>query len=219
MVEQNYCVDRAGWPRGPWDEEPEDLVEWEYAGLKCVARRHHELGHWCGYVAVPPAHPMNSYLAANEYYNTDLNVHGGVTYVSNRAPNGEEIAAMWIGFDCAHAEDAYVYKQLHSLLSHGTYRTLAYVKSETNSLAEQIASRHQEELMHVELVDEEYTFILYTDDHRIHVQRYGDPWIVIDEGHEAVLALMRELSDAQEDVKRQAEAVMPGSWVGDESEF
>lgn len=52
-------VDRAGWPSGPWDAEP-DKVTWvdKATGLDCMIRRGGG-GAWCGYVGVPPWHPWH----------------------------------------------------------------------------------------------------------------------------------------------------------------
>lgn len=56
-------IDRTGWPSGPWDDEP-DRVEWrdEATGLPCLALRNDMFGSWCGYVAVPPGHPVHGLL-------------------------------------------------------------------------------------------------------------------------------------------------------------
>lgn len=52
-------IDKSAWGDGPWTSEP-DRAEWEHAGLPCLALRGPEFsGHWCGYVAVPPGHPMH----------------------------------------------------------------------------------------------------------------------------------------------------------------
>lgn len=52
-------IDKSAWPRGERDDEP-DKVQWpdEATGLPCLAVRHPELGHWCGYVGVAPGHPL-----------------------------------------------------------------------------------------------------------------------------------------------------------------
>jgi hypothetical protein len=54
---------RAGWPSGPWDDEP-DFLAWvePETGYRCCAMRH-LLGNWNGYVKVPP----ESLLAGMEY--------------------------------------------------------------------------------------------------------------------------------------------------------
>jgi hypothetical protein len=101
-------IDRSGWPKGPWDDEP-DRHEWRTkAGYPGLAVRH-SLGHWCGYVAVPPGHAA---------YGKDddaagVSVHGGITYASvcngdicHVPEPGEPDDVYWLGFDCAHSRDA-----------------------------------------------------------------------------------------------------------------
>jgi hypothetical protein len=100
-------VDRTGWPKGPWDNEP-DRLDWKTkAGFPAIALRHSS-GHWCGYVGVPNGHPA--------YGNGDeaiVDVHGGVTYASKCAGRvchvpvpGEPADVFWLGFYFAHSGDA-----------------------------------------------------------------------------------------------------------------
>lgn len=71
--------------------------EFEECGLQCCTRTN-DLGHRCGYVALPKGHP----LFGKDYdkcYNIapDLEVDGGITFA-----NGTD--DMWIlGWDAAHA--------------------------------------------------------------------------------------------------------------------
>jgi hypothetical protein len=150
------------WPTGPWDGEP-DRVLWidEATGLHCLARRA-EMGHWCGYVAVPKTHP----LFGKDYNEVDydkVTPHGGLTYaqecagdpdrgICHRTDGGDH--AWWFGFDCAHAWDygpgTACFRA--AILDHGddrrpadpawdeTYRTLDYVKRECGKLAAQLAA-------------------------------------------------------------------------------
>ena len=152
--------DRKGWPNGPWDNEP-DRAQWVteagYAGL--IVRAHH--GALCGYVGVPNGHPAYGAKAwgvavdgggANVPEMDDLNVHGGLTYGSKcrgaicHVPEpGMPDDVFWHGFDCAHSGDACPgLMATVSLLSlgfgrrdHGTYRDMAYVRGEVESLARQ----------------------------------------------------------------------------------
>lgn len=102
-----YVVDKAGWGDGPWHAEP-DRVEWEHAGLPCLAVRG-PAGAWCGYAAVPPAHPLHGKSTED----IDVEVHGGLTY-ANRCQGhichvpkpGEPDDVYWFGFDCAHSGDS-----------------------------------------------------------------------------------------------------------------
>jgi len=71
------------------------------------------LGHYCGYVGVPPGHPAygGDYTSDEDIY--FLEVHGGVTYSGEQnEENGNyptqdpEYDGRWfIGFDAAHAYD------------------------------------------------------------------------------------------------------------------
>ena len=91
------------WGNGEWVEE-EDLVTWEYKGIKCRAIRlafpegpkHFFGGYLCGYVQIPKNHPWNY----SEWDEIDCEVHGGITY-KDEEPGG----FVWIGFDCAHSHD------------------------------------------------------------------------------------------------------------------
>lgn len=67
--------DKSDWGAGPWQDEP-DRVEWDHAGLPCLAARSPTGGNWCGYAAVPPGHPLHG----QDYNAVDVDVHGGLTY-------------------------------------------------------------------------------------------------------------------------------------------
>lgn len=127
----------ADWGAGPWDEEP-DRVEWrdEATGLPCLALRHERLGHWCGYVAVPPGHPAHG----RGYDDVPAEVHGGLTYaekchgqVCHKPAPGEPEDAWWLGFDCAHGWDL-----SPGLYRSALYRDLPYVQAECAALARQL---------------------------------------------------------------------------------
>jgi hypothetical protein len=156
-------VDKSLWGSGPWTTEP-DRLEWEHAGLPCLAVRGPEFsGHWCGYVAVPPAHPLHG----QHYDGPDVTVHGGLTY-SNRCDGhvchvpkpGDPDDVWWFGFDCAHSGDLspasharYLgrgypfsdkpYDHARAVATDDgfvdVYRTLDYVQAEANTLAEQLS--------------------------------------------------------------------------------
>src|SRR5881397_2025724 len=93
------------WGSGPWQAEP-DHVEWidEATDMPCIANRNMILGHWNGYVAIPPGHP---YLENK----VDVKVHGGITF---RGPCNKKVGICseqaredieFIGFDCGHCFD------------------------------------------------------------------------------------------------------------------
>jgi hypothetical protein len=90
--------------------------------MDCAIIRHSHLGHLCGYVKMPKGYE----LSEDDLYS--LEVHGGITYDKNN----------WIGFDCAHSGDL----APASKESYGVYRNFAYVKAETQRLAEQVGRRY-----------------------------------------------------------------------------
>jgi hypothetical protein len=134
---------KAGWPAGPWTDEP-DRVEFEHAGLPCLILRN-RMGTLCGYAAVAPGHPWHGKrYDADE---VDVDVHGGLTYsdkcrdqICHVAKPGESDDVYWFGFDCGHAWDItpamLVY---HEPFEGEVYRDIAYVRREVESLAEQLS--------------------------------------------------------------------------------
>jgi hypothetical protein len=143
----NHKIDRTGWDPGPWDSEP-DRVDWESYGLPCLMIRN-SLGNWCGYVGVAEGHKY----FGKDYDQTDVSVHGGLTYADSckgvicHVPKpGMPEKVWWLGWDAAHLGD-YVpgmYTRKHrsiGIYGHDgdTYKDLAYVKQETESLAEQLS--------------------------------------------------------------------------------
>lgn len=104
MKEQSWKddkIERAGWPAGPWSDEP-DKMQWidDATGMACLAVRHPHSGHWCGYVGVEPGHMLHGkdYGAAGVFTCGDtceegedgyhygctpqahLEAHGGITF-------------------------------------------------------------------------------------------------------------------------------------------
>lgn len=150
---------RAKWPKGPWSAEP-DRVEWRHSsGLICLIRRAPISGALCGYVGVPPTHPL--YGKDREELDGLLRAHGGISYASRcdgticHVPKaGESDDVYWIGFDCSHAHDLAPFMLKGSLVdmwrrssrSHESffdsweYRDLTYVRAATELLAIQLAS-------------------------------------------------------------------------------
>lgn len=76
-----------------------------------------------------------------------IDVHGGLTYANQcsgricHVPKpGEPDNVWWFGFDCSHAGDiSPAYDRSWRGESDDAYRTLDYVRAETNRLAEQLA--------------------------------------------------------------------------------
>ena len=157
MSERVTWVDRTKWTPGPWDAETEDKVEFRHAGFPCLLVRG-PAGAWCGYVGVPPGHPLHGKRAT---YEEDcpvgkLRVHGGITYeapcqagghICHIPAPGEPDDVWWLGFDCNHAGDvAPKYDAIDRRLGRPTgwgtlheYRTMEYARAETESLSEQLA--------------------------------------------------------------------------------
>lgn len=141
-----HKVDRTGWPLGPWDQEP-DRVEWRTAaGLPALILRHFWTGNLCGYVAVPPGHPLHGqpYGAAGDAL--PKGAHGGLTYagacrgsICHVPAEGEPDDVHWLGFDCAHAFDAQPGRLDRMWIEPDMrYRTVDYVRAECESLAAQL---------------------------------------------------------------------------------
>lgn len=128
---------------GPWVTEP-DRVEWTSHGFPCLITRG-PLGTLCGYVAVPPGHPLHGDGGA------ELDVHGGITYadtchgeICHVPADGESADVWWFGFDCAHASVDLIPQlqhELSSLTSSMIYRDVDYVRAECERLAAQLARK------------------------------------------------------------------------------
>ena len=150
-------TERRPLPPGPWSSEP-DRLEWRHAGLPCLANRN-DGGAWCGYVAVPPGHPLHGVGYDDEpIWGLDLPSHGGLTYANACAGDichvpkpGEPDDVWWFGFDCAHGgdlrpalyaiiKDEPSYQTLASLHRGDVYRDLPYVQGVVNELAEALAA-------------------------------------------------------------------------------
>jgi hypothetical protein len=150
---------RDEWGPGPWDHEPNRL-EWRTLGFPCLAVRN-SLGTWCGYVAVPPSHPWHG----KSYDDVDADPHGGLTFAGECSGHichvpapGEPADVWWMGFDCNHFNDLspameaarkrYDTPFVHEAL--GTYRTIAFAKTEVERLAQQAAEAIGVKVLRVE---------------------------------------------------------------------
>jgi hypothetical protein len=149
-------LDRSRWGSGPWNDEP-DKAQWPdpTTGLPCLLKRS-RMGNLCGYVGVPEGHPWHG----KGYDDIDAEVHGGLTYsdqceeierpeegICHIPGPGEPDNVWWLGFDCAHFMDL-VPSMAQTYADAGidrsdrdtlpeVYRTVAYVKAECASLAQQ----------------------------------------------------------------------------------
>lgn len=128
--------------------------EWKAFGLSCAVVQAREASYRCGYVRVPPNHPM-----FGKYYDdVDVSVHGGLTFAKiEPCTEHEDGQGYWFGFDCGHSEDALIdpnvnldevssqTRKLIEIHNQFTFRdkhfwTEAEVIAETEKLAEQLAA-------------------------------------------------------------------------------
>lgn len=104
------------------------------------------IGYRCGYVRIPAGHPWHGL----GYDDVDAEVHGGLTFAEpdTECGKGGDDNAWWLGFDCAHYDDApdpelpgyEGYENFLGMLgSFGTVKTTGYVTAECQRLAEQAA--------------------------------------------------------------------------------
>jgi hypothetical protein len=152
-IEYRNVCDRTGWRSGPWDGEP-DKVQWldEVTCLPCLIKRAPVSGNWCGYVGVPPNHPLHG----KHYDDVEVDVHGGLTYASgcSEGPQDRSICHVtepdepddvwWFGFDCGHAYDVSPGLETRIPLifdQQKVYRDQSYVEQEVRLLAEQLRMR------------------------------------------------------------------------------
>jgi hypothetical protein len=130
--------------------------EFKHAGLQCAVVQNTEAGFRCGYVRVPPTHPMFE----KGYDDLDVDVHGGLTFAElEPCTEHEDGQGYWFGFDCCHAgdemydpsmrpvdcttEEAKRLLQIHSHYPRRSwehYWTQEEIESETKRLAEQLAA-------------------------------------------------------------------------------
>ena len=152
-IEYTKTMDRSKWGKGPWNDEPQDKIQWldEASNLPCIAKRG-PLGAWCGYVGVPAGHSFYRM----DYNDVDIDQpHGGLTYadfcmadvdeehaICHVVEPGEPDDVWWLGFDCAHANDVIPGLDHHlQLYDIGrVYRTLDYVREECRQFAARLVA-------------------------------------------------------------------------------
>jgi hypothetical protein len=128
-------INKARWPGGPWQNEP-DLFFWDTrAGYPAAILRTH-LGCLNGYVGVP----IRDHLMSGEHYDrVEADVHGGLTYADPRLPFFSDIDGFWwFGFDAGHFGDLWPGLDAISAFPmgrEGEYRTFEYMKEECEKLA------------------------------------------------------------------------------------
>ena len=108
-----HVDDKSQWGSGPWQHEP-DKAQWidPATGLDCLIVRNHH-GSLCGYVGVPPEHPLHG----KHYDVPNVSVHGGLTFadacqhghpergICHLPAPGRPDGVWWFGFDCGHYMD------------------------------------------------------------------------------------------------------------------
>lgn len=128
------------------DKDENERAWLSAVGYSCLAYRHPQLSHWCGYVGLPEGHTAHG----KDYDSIDVAVHGGLTYARGTAPNSRKPDGLWwIGFDCAHSGDLCpgVRRAISMVRSRGAdmpdtewpeeYRDINFVVAECESLAKQ----------------------------------------------------------------------------------
>ena len=118
--------------RKQWESEP-DHVEMECM----VIQRHPTSKHLCGYVGIGSGNSLYGLDTNAVYAAAGLDVHGGVTYAEDHAPNSEQEGLWWFGFDCAHLGD-HIPNLTTSNWQGDVYRDMEFVKQECISLAKQL---------------------------------------------------------------------------------
>ena len=128
--------------KGPWIKE-KDRLEFTEHHFPCLVIRHKHFA-LAGYVGVY-GHNAAFGLSA-DHLKQCVEVHGGVTYagpsIEAIAYKGDKVPIHWIGFDCVHAND---HVPLVNITEPTFYRTIEYVKEQTEFLALQL---HLEEWTH-----------------------------------------------------------------------
>lgn len=153
MMKIEYTfLDRNGWSRGKWDDEP-DKIQWqdEATGYPCLIKRN-RMGALCGYVGVSEGHPYFQ----KHYDDVDVSAHGGLTYsdmcqedpenhgICHLPEPGEPEHVWWLGFDCGHYDDfmpgygSWSMRPIPEIMKRGTYRDVPFVQEECRQLAQQL---------------------------------------------------------------------------------
>lgn len=118
-VREYRYIDKSAWGDGEWQREP-DKRQWidDATGLDCLAVRHSQSGHWCGYVGIAEGHPFfevgydecrvqceqnrgDGYCDWDNDHtaNRVVRVHGGLTYADFCREGAEETGVCHVPFD------------------------------------------------------------------------------------------------------------------------
>lgn len=132
------------------------------AGLRAVIVMN-SLGFHCGYVGVPPGHPLHGV----DYWQTSpalgdtpgsvFEAHGGITFAGNgKGEYPVKSDLWWFGYDCGHAGDSpspeliaemeaeYPGQPFMWSPAEGVFRDLDYCTTQCESLAKQIIEKVKE---------------------------------------------------------------------------
>lgn len=127
-------------------EKEGDSREWVYkstSGVEylCKIKRNKHIKHLCGYVVLT----KDNKFYGKDYDYIPVQVHGGLTF-------SDEVDGEWlIGFDCAHHGDITPGCGYEHLDYMGTYKDMDFVKSECESLVEQISEHSISKIRKVRL--------------------------------------------------------------------
>lgn len=144
-------IDKSTWGDGPWQSEPDRDVWQDFrTKLECGVFRTADTGTWCGYVFLPPTHPLYGMTRA-DIKQLDIYVHGGVTWLKHAAGLFDRPASVgpdWqgVGFHCAHGDD-YMPAMMAMLTFRryaDTYRDYPYARANVRLLAHQLAESTQQ---------------------------------------------------------------------------
>jgi len=78
--------------------------EWTHAGLNCAVTLTSYGAHRCGYVRVPPGHPLHGkeFMADPPNGVDMLEVHCGINFSEIEPCAHDDGTGWWFGFDCGH---------------------------------------------------------------------------------------------------------------------
>lgn len=143
-------LNKASWGDGAWLDEP-DKVSWtdEATGYPCIVKRHPQMGHFCGYVAVPEDHPhfgKDYGVPATRRCPSELTFAAPCSKDEDDAHDichivqpGQSDNVWWFGFDCAHGWDIIPATQsmsyLRSMFPGASYKDVEWVKNACEQLA------------------------------------------------------------------------------------
>ena len=137
-------------PVGPWSADP-DLVIWNgpLMPLMQVIQRNQKLYILCGYVELPPNHPLKK-----DGERVSFTVHGGITYAGHlQTMTVGSYEKYFVGFDCGHGGDFIPAFELPSALNHyhnkanwkakSDYKDVYFVMDQLNALRKEILDTYR----------------------------------------------------------------------------